>query len=201
MDTSLLSATARSGGQVPATMAPIRGLSPVARTPLDEFQAWLLDGRIAAHREDALFHLLSGKSTTACRNRQRVLSLAAATILRLRPERFPVRDDSILNSPRSSGYWDILVVSHEIGHNFGSPSHPLLLQVPSGNPEPGRCMRALQELWPGLQWPVRPDFAPTGPGSGAGDRSGTIMSYCHLIRTAGYGNIALTFGALSQFLW
>ena len=82
--------------------------------------------------------------------------------------------------------WDILSVSHEIGHNFGSPhSHcynglegnaSAIDQCRSGEVDGhGACYSGTQSL--------------PGP---AGTRSGTIMSYCHLI--GGYGSMALTFG-------
>lgn len=96
-------------------------------------------------------------------------------------------------SPRSSGFWDILVVSHEIGHNFGSP-HTHSYCNTNGNPSPvDACVPA--------------NYGPACDGNsadlplgctGSGDRCGTIMSYCHLIN-GGYGNIALTFGAGHAF--
>lgn len=89
-----------------------------------------------------------------------------------------------INSP--TVVWDILSVSHEIGHNFGSPhSHcynglegnaSSIDQCYSGETDShGACYSGAQSL--------------PGPG---GTRSGTIMSYCHLI--GGYGAMALTFG-------
>jgi hypothetical protein len=83
--------------------------------------------------------------------------------------------------------WDIMAVSHEIGHNFNSP-HTHCYNGLDGNASPidqcrtgetdghGACYSGTQSL-PG----------PTGAGSG------TLMSYCHLL-SGGYSNISLTFG-------
>jgi len=82
--------------------------------------------------------------------------------------------------------WDILVVNHEIGHNFNSPHT--------------HCYGGIG----GVADPVDPCYAseggcyagaaglPAGCG-GSGQGCGTIMSYCHL-RAGGYGNITMTFG-------
>jgi hypothetical protein len=81
--------------------------------------------------------------------------------------------------------WDIYSTSHEIGHNFGSP-HSHCYNGLEGNASPiDQCYGSEQGCYSG---------ATSLPGAG---RSGTIMSYCHLL--GGYGAIALTFGTNFSF--
>lgn len=89
-----------------------------------------------------------------------------------------------INSP--TVMWDIMAVSHEIGHNFNSPhSHCYngignaspIDQCRSGESDThGACYSGSQVL--------------PGP---AGAHSGTIMSYCHLVNGS-FGDIGLSFG-------
>lgn len=80
--------------------------------------------------------------------------------------------------------WDIVAVSHEIGHNFNSP-HTHCYNGVGGNPNPvDQCRSGESGCYAGTQ--ILP-----GP---AGVRSGTIMSYCHLL-SGGFNNVAMTFGA------
>jgi Metallo-peptidase family M12 len=89
-----------------------------------------------------------------------------------------------INNP--SIVWDIMAVSHEIGHNFNSP-HTHCYGNLGGNANPvdqcynGECggtgCSCASEALPG----------PAGTGSG------TIMSYCHLYRGS-YSDLSLTFG-------
>jgi hypothetical protein len=78
--------------------------------------------------------------------------------------------------------WDIYSTSHEIGHNFGSP-HSHCYNGLEGNASP------IDQCYGGESGCYSGSTSLPGP---AGTRSGTIMSYCHLI--GGYGAIALTFG-------
>jgi hypothetical protein len=81
--------------------------------------------------------------------------------------------------------WDIYSTSHEMGHNFGSP-HSHCYNGLEGSSSPiDQCYGSEQNCYSG---------ATSLPGPG---RSGTIMSYCHLI--GGYGAIALTFGTNFSF--
>jgi hypothetical protein len=82
--------------------------------------------------------------------------------------------------------WDIVAVSHEIGHNFAS-KHTHCYAGIAGNPNP------VDECYSG-QCGSTGCFCdtPSLPGP-TGEGSGTIMSYCHL-RSGGYGNLSLTFG-------
>jgi hypothetical protein len=86
-----------------------------------------------------------------------------------------------VNSP--SVVWDILAVTHEIGHNFGSP-HSHCYEGIGGNPNPiDQCYSGESGCYSG---------ATSLPGP-AGQGSGTIMSYCHLTRGS-YSDVSLSFG-------
>lgn len=81
---------------------------------------------------------------------------------------------SVTNVPTYS--WNVMVVSHEIGHNFGSP-HTQSCSWPGGPID--NCVAV-------ESGPCSPGPAPTN--------GGTIMSYCH---TTGYGiNFVNGFGIL-----
>ncbi|MFL6196785.1 MAG: M12 family metallo-peptidase [Thermoanaerobaculia bacterium] len=87
--------------------------------------------------------------------------------------------------------WDILAVSHEIGHNFNSP-HTHCYGGIGGNASPidscytGEC---------GNRGCACGTAALPGP---AGARTGTIMSYCHLTRNS-YTDVALNFGTTHPY--
>ena len=81
--------------------------------------------------------------------------------------------------------WDIIAVAHEIGHNFNSP-HTHCYNGLGGSSDPvDRCYngQAGQGCYSGGQ-------SLPGP---AGQASGTIMSYCHLL-SPGMSNIAFSLG-------
>jgi metallopeptidase family M12-like protein len=79
--------------------------------------------------------------------------------------------------------WDIVAVSHEIGHNFNSPHSHCYANL-GGNPNPiDQCYGSESGCYAG---------AGTLPGP-AGAGSGTIMSYCHLVRSS-YSDVSLNFG-------
>ena len=86
--------------------------------------------------------------------------------------------------------WDIMAVSHEIGHNFNSP-HSHCYKNVGGNANPidtcygtesGAACYAGAASLPG----------PAGAGSG------TIMSYCHLVRSS-YTDVSLNFGTAHPY--
>ena len=86
----------------------------------------------------------------------------------------------------ASVVWDIIVVSHEIGHNFNSP-HTQDYCNYGGSPDPvDRCYQGCAGAGIGL-----PTCTATPSAFGGG--KGTIMSYCHQVG-GGYANIAMTFG-------
>lgn len=84
-----------------------------------------------------------------------------------------------LDSP--SVVWDVVVATHELGHNFGSP------HTHCYNPPVDECYSGEMGCYSG------PTSLPSGcPGSGQG--CATIMGYCHLL-SGGLGNVSLTYGA------
>jgi hypothetical protein len=86
-----------------------------------------------------------------------------------------------VNAP--SVVWDILAVTHEIGHNFGSPHSHCYANI-GGNPNPiDQCYSQESGCYSGTT------SLPGPPGAG----SGTIMSYCHLTRGS-YSDVSLSFG-------
>ena len=87
------------------------------------------------------------------------------------------------NATSPTVMWDILGVTHEIGHNFNSP-HTHCYNGIGGNASPvDQCRSGESGCYVGTQ---------TLPGP-SGSGSGTIMSYCHLLSGA-YSNMSLTFG-------
>ncbi len=86
-----------------------------------------------------------------------------------------------VNNP--TAMWDIIAVSHEIGHNFNSP-HTHCYAGIGGNASP------IDQCWSGESGCYSGATSLPGP---AGQGSGTIMSYCHQL-AGGYGNISLDFG-------
>jgi hypothetical protein len=86
-----------------------------------------------------------------------------------------------INSPGIG--WDIMVVSHEIGHNFGSP-HTHCYAGWGGSSQPvDKCYSGEPGCYSG------PQSLPCSGQSGCG----TLMSYCHLYPNS-YSDISLTFG-------
>ena len=93
------------------------------------------------------------------------------------------------NIQNPSVVWDIVAVSHEIGHNFGSP-HSHCYGGYGGNPSPIDTCPSTQQAGDCSA----PACGCTGTLPGPqGSGSGTIMSYCHL-RSGTYSNISLNFG-------
>ena len=94
--------------------------------------------------------------------------------------------DFNINNP--SVVWDIVVTSHEIGHNFNSPH----THCYEGIGDPSAVDSCYAGECGGRGCFCGSPTLPSGcPGSGSG--CGTIMSYCHLL-SGGLSNISLTFG-------
>ncbi len=106
-------------------------------------------------------------------------------------------DGNQANNP-ASVVWDIMVVEHEIGHNFGSPhTHDYCNLGGSALPidncyddgATDNCLSGNPNVLPSCAG----DPNPTIPAYHSGNGRGTIMSYCHLL-SGSYGNMAMTFG-------
>jgi hypothetical protein len=82
--------------------------------------------------------------------------------------------------------WDIVVVLHEIGHNFNSPHTHDYCNIGGSTQPIDRCWTGCAGGAVGL-----PSCSSPPPSFNGG--AGTIMSYCHL-QPGGMGNISLTFG-------
>ena len=77
----------------------------------------------------------------------------------------------------STTYWDFMVVTHEIGHNFGSP------HTHCYSPPVDQCYASESGCYSG------PTSVPP--------EKGTIMSYCHLL-SGGYSNIKMFLGVTGE---
>ncbi len=86
--------------------------------------------------------------------------------------------------------WDILAVSHEIGHNFNSPHTHCYNGIAGEASAIDGCWNSQGGCYAGT---VGLPGVGTVTGGTTAERPGTIMSYCHQ-RSGGYSNIALTFG-------
>jgi hypothetical protein len=132
--------------------------------------------------ERAIAHMLSGKST----------GCGIAYVGVLCSNTFGYGVSASLNGDFDPAnpipaVWDIIVVTHEIGHNFNSPHTHCYNGLPDGSyPDPVDPCSTATGCYQGTT-----DLPEGCPGSG--QACGTIMSYCHL-RSGGYGNIALTLG-------
>jgi hypothetical protein len=78
-----------------------------------------------------------------------------------------------INAAYPSSPWDLLSVTHELGHNFGSP------HTHCYSPPIDMCYNGETGCY-------------SGPIVNPGPLGGTIMSYCHLL-AGGYGNIDMRF--------
>jgi len=84
--------------------------------------------------------------------------------------------------------WDLLVVTHEIGHNFDS-SHTHDYCGVGGVADPVDLCYASSSCGSALGLPGIDSLS----GGTTAEKPGTIMSYCHLVG-GGYSNISFTFG-------
>jgi hypothetical protein len=88
----------------------------------------------------------------------------------------------------SAVVWDVIVVLHELGHNFNSEHSHDYCGIGGSTQAIDRCY-ASQKC--GTAATGLPSCSSPTPHFSGG--AGTIMSYCHF-QTGGYGNIAMTFG-------
>jgi hypothetical protein len=79
--------------------------------------------------------------------------------------------------------WDIMAVAHEIGHNFNSPHSHCYNGIGGSSSPIDQCYSGESGCYSG----------PTSLPGPAGAGSGTLMSYCHLVRGS-YSDISLSFG-------
>jgi hypothetical protein len=86
------------------------------------------------------------------------------------------------NAASPTVMWDVVAVAHEIGHNFNSP-HTHCYNGLGGSASPVDGCASAPGCYSG---------SATLPGP-AGARSGTIMSYCHLVRGS-WSDIGWSFG-------
>ncbi len=93
-----------------------------------------------------------------------------------------------INNP--SIVWDIIAVSHELGHNFGSQHTHCYAGIGSNANDVDHCYGQESGCYAGTQ--TLPGINSL-TGGAAGGGGGTIMSYCHLL-SGGMNNLALTFG-------
>jgi len=88
--------------------------------------------------------------------------------------------------------WDIIAVAHEIGHNFGSPHTHCYAGYGGVSDHVDQCASSTSSGCYAGTVKTLPGVDSVTGGS-AGQRNGTLMSYCHLL-SGGYNNIELGFG-------
>jgi hypothetical protein len=149
----------------------------------DELRAYWQVEPNRENEDRTLVHMLSGKSTQC--------GVAWIGVLCDDDYAFGVSSGLTLgfdiNNPGIG--WDIMVVSHEIGHNFNSPhSHCYGGIGGNGTPPVDKCSND-EANNPWYDCHSGTEQLPCSGQSGCG----TLMSYCHQL-SGGYSNIALTFG-------
>ncbi len=177
---------------------------PSPNCGLYEFGRYWNDNRAGVDRTIA--HFLSGKSTTA--------GIAWVGVLCDGPFNVnlgtscPGLTPTISNYGGGYGYtggisgsfnlaspgvlWDIVALTHEIGHNFNSP-HTHCYGGLGGNANPvDGCYAGQTGAGCFAGTPALPGVGSL-TGGVSGQRNGTVMSYCHLL-TGGFGNVSMTFG-------
>lgn len=92
--------------------------------------------------------------------------------------------DGNFNAGSPSVVWDIVAVTHEIGHNFNSPHTHCYAGLGGSSSPVDKCYNSETGCYTGTR-----SLPCATPGAGCG----TIMSYCHLL-SPGLSNISLTFG-------
>ena len=151
-------------------------------TMLSEFRTYWNTNQTAIDRTTA--HFLSGKNT-GC-------GIAYVGALCNKSYGYGASGglDINFNPTNPNVVWDIVVVSHEIGHNFNSPHTHCYNGIGGVAASVDNCYSGETNCYSGTT--SLPCAA--GPGNGCG----TLMSYCHLL-SGGFGNITLTFGQGFQY--
>ena len=88
--------------------------------------------------------------------------------------------------------WDIMVVSHEIGHTFNSPHTNCYSGIYNNQAQVDQCTNR-DCGWNPFVYDCYCGTPSLPPPCSGGDGCGTLMSYCHF-RTGGMDNIAWSFG-------
>jgi hypothetical protein len=94
--------------------------------------------------------------------------------------------DGNFNLANPTLLWDLMVILHEIGHNFNSPHSHCYGNI-GGNSQP------VDECYAGQCGDTGCHCGPTSLPCAGGSGCGTLMSYCHFL-DGSLSNIALTFG-------
>lgn len=89
--------------------------------------------------------------------------------------------------------WDIMAVSHEIGHNFNSPHTHCYGNLGADGTSFSSGAAPVDQCYNGECGGTGCSCATEALPGPAGTGSGTIMSYCHLFRGS-YSDLSLTFG-------
>jgi hypothetical protein len=142
---------------------------------LSEFRSYWRANRSGINR--SLAHLLSGKGVG--------LGVAYVGSLCSTSTGYGVSMgiSGSFDSAMPRAVWDIVVVSHEMGHNFGSPHTHCYGDFPaSGDPPVDTCYN--RATAPACYQGATISLPPLG---------GTLMSYCHLL-AGGLSNLNLLFG-------
>lgn len=117
----------------------------------------------------ALAMLLSGRGTSGAAGVAWIDTLCSKT--------HGYSFNQVFLSGTSPSFGDVLVVAHEIGHNFGSP-HTHCYSTPLDN-----CYNAESGCYAGTRSCPAPSTI-----NGVTNVTGTLMSYCHLSGLAGCGS-------------
>lgn len=141
---------------------------------LPEFRSWWNANRTGVSRDIA--HLISGKGLGG--------GIAYINTLCSTSNSYSVSAvNGIYSYPTNSTTWDVEVIAHEMGHNFGAYHTQSCYWQSHGYVPPGAlldsCVAAEGSCYSGPTGIVPPD-------------KGTIMSYCHLVG-AGISNIRYDF--------
>lgn len=156
---------------------------------LDEFQAyWNSGGDAEIPATRTIAHMLSGKGLgggiaylgVLCYSHYGYTTNYDFGVSASLSGNFNINDPSVI--------WDILVVTHEIGHNFDS-SHTHDYCGIGGNSNPVDLCYTSTGCGSQIGLPGENSLS----GGTTAESPGTIMSYCHLL-SGTYNNISFTFG-------